>query len=35
MMGYTRIAGYNTPVKFWSKTRQDELKTRKWYGTDF
>ena len=35
MMGYTRIAGYNTPVKFWSQTRQAELKTRRWYGTDF
>jgi ribonucleoside-triphosphate reductase len=29
---YTRIAGYNTPIEFWNKVRQEELKTRKWYG---
>jgi ribonucleoside-triphosphate reductase len=28
---FTRVVGYVAPVQNWSRTRQDELGTRKWY----
>lgn len=27
---YTRIAGFYTPIKTWSKERKEEFKLRKW-----